>query len=97
MELVREKADMMGETEWMGLCSKVKKIVEYKKSDHVIDSLTDEIIIQVGGSDSESDEVSEGEIGDDTDDSQETDDDQREPLPCSSKSLKDYVEGEKPL
>lgn len=97
MELVREKADMMGETEWMGLCSKVKKIVEYKKSDHVIDSLTDEIIIQVGGSDSESDKVSEGEIGDDTDDSQETDDDQREPLPCSSKSLKDYVEGEKPL
>lgn len=97
MELIKEKADMMGESEWMALCAKVKNIEEdYKKSDHVVDTLTDEVIISVSASESESEEETE----EDTDSYQESSDDDSEVLsrPSTSKlSLSDFVEGVKPL
>lgn len=62
MKLVEEKANAMGELEWTALCEKVKNIEEeYKKSDRIIDDLTDEFIIHI--SENESDE-SETDIED---------------------------------
>ena len=100
MELVREKCNIMGESEWTALCNKVKNIEEgYRKSDHVIDTLTDEIIIRVADSESESESDDESE---DTDSNHESDsgDDDSEVMLCSSNStisLSNYVAGVKPL
>ncbi|XP_047543096.1 uncharacterized protein LOC125075400 [Vanessa atalanta] len=53
MELVKQKVDAMGSSEWQKLCSKVRSIEDdYCKSDHVVDQLTDQLVIQVGDSDS---------------------------------------------
>lgn len=55
MKLVEEKVNSMGEQEWTALCDKVINIEEeYKKSDVIMDDLTEKIIIHV--SDNESDE-----------------------------------------
>ncbi|XP_072940847.1 uncharacterized protein [Epargyreus clarus] len=77
MDLIREKCDMMGEPEWMELCAKVESIEdEYRTSDHVIDALTDEIIIRVSENESESE----------TEEETESSEDDSEVEPCSSTS-----------
>ncbi|XP_047030090.1 uncharacterized protein LOC124637570 [Helicoverpa zea] len=68
-ELIKEKVELMGASEWSKMCEKVKNIEEeYKRSDRVIDSLTEEFIIRVNSdSDSDSDFT-------DSDDEEEDDD-----------------------
>lgn len=58
VDLVKQKVNDMGATEWQKLCDKVKSIEDdYVKSDHIVDQLTDKIIIRVGeDSSSESDD-----------------------------------------
>lgn len=53
IELVNEKVNAMGPSDWKKLCDKVRTIEEaYLKSDHVIDEMTEEFIIRVGDADS---------------------------------------------
>ncbi|XP_046971055.1 uncharacterized protein LOC124538094 [Vanessa cardui] len=64
MELVKEKGDLMGAREWGLLYNKVKSIEEeYGKSDHIIDLMTDELVIR----------VSDDEDSSDSEESQESD------------------------
>ncbi|XP_060808779.1 uncharacterized protein LOC132903764 [Amyelois transitella] len=54
-DLVNEKVNLMGATEWGKLCTKVKEIeADYCKSDHVVDMMTETFIIRVGDDDTES-------------------------------------------
>lgn len=58
MELIQEKVNLMGPKECKVLYTKVKEVEdEYRKSDHIIDELTEQIIIN-----SASDSESESEI-----------------------------------
>ncbi|CAK1592281.1 unnamed protein product [Parnassius mnemosyne] len=90
MELVQQKVNEMGENEWGALCRKVIKIEEeYKKSDVVVDRLTDEFIIHV--SDDESDTESEEE----SDSSEDEGSDVSMEAPSTSKDV--FMEGIQPL
>lgn len=72
MELIREKVNLMGQEEWSALCRKVKEVEnEYRKSDHIIDEMTEQFIINTA-SDSESESESESDDYDD------------EPMPSTS-------------
>lgn len=54
-ELINEKVNLMGATEWGKLCTKVKDIeADYFKSDHVVDMMTEKFIIRVEDDDSDS-------------------------------------------
>lgn len=68
MELVQQKVNEMGENEWGALCQKVKIIEEeYKKSDAVIDRLTDEFVINaINESDSDSEEHCDSSDGEES-------------------------------
>lgn len=77
-DLVKEKVNLMATTDWNKLCQKVNQIEEqYRKSDHVVDTMTEEFIIHVGDDDSDSDEdrISDTEDADDLDDDTDDDDD----------------------
>ncbi|CAG4931131.1 unnamed protein product [Parnassius apollo] len=90
MELVQQKVNEMGENEWGALCRKVIKIEEeYKKSDVVVDRLTDEFIIHV--SDDEPDTESEEE----SDSSKDEGSDVSMEAPSTSKDV--FMEGIQPL
>ncbi|CAK1600754.1 unnamed protein product [Parnassius mnemosyne] len=66
-ELIHEKVNLMGATEWGKLCTKVKEIeADYCKSDHVVDMTTETFAIHIGDHDSDSDE--DGSSSDDSDD-----------------------------
>ncbi|GBP12807.1 hypothetical protein EVAR_6130_1 [Eumeta japonica] len=53
-DLVNEKINLMGATEWANLCTKVKEIeADYCKSDRVVDMITETFVIHVGDDDSE--------------------------------------------
>ncbi|CAH2093174.1 unnamed protein product [Euphydryas editha] len=53
-DLVNEKVNLIGATEWGKLCTKVKKIeADYCKSDHVVDMITETFIIRVGDDESD--------------------------------------------
>lgn len=82
IDLIKEKVNLMGPEEWKKLCDKVKSIEEsYIKSDHIVDVLTEELIIRVG----ESDE-SEDSTDVDFPESSEDEDFNMEPGPSSSSS-----------
>lgn len=91
MKLVEEKVNAMGEHEWTALCDKVIRIEEeYKKSDVVIDDLTDQFIIHVSENESE-EEDGDSEISEESDEESSSDE---EP----STSREDvFVEGVAPL
>ncbi|KAJ8728997.1 hypothetical protein PYW07_006693 [Mythimna separata] len=79
----------MGPEEWKKLCDKVKSIEEsYIKSDHIVDVLTEELIIRVGES---------GESEDSTDvdfpESSEDEDFNMEPGPSSTIPSSSMIEG----
>lgn len=97
IELVKEKVNLMGATQWETLCNKTKSVEEeYAKSDHIIDLMTEQFIIRVT---------------DDSSDSEETDDDDCEmsddnevplsscfhPRPSTSTSQEEFMEGISPL
>ncbi|XP_028165299.1 uncharacterized protein LOC114356372 [Ostrinia furnacalis] len=66
-DLVNEKVNLMGATEWGKLCTKVKEIeADYSKSDHVVDIMTETFIIRVGDDDSDSN--NDESLSDDSDD-----------------------------
>lgn len=74
IELVKEKVALMHADEWQALCNKVKNIEEqYAKSDHVVDMMTEQFIIQVNN-DSSSGESSDSDISDDYEVSSSSDD-----------------------
>lgn len=56
IELIQEKVLLMGYREWEILCKKVKEIEEeYAKRDHVVDLVTEELIICIDEDCSEDD------------------------------------------
>ncbi|PZC70602.1 hypothetical protein B5X24_HaOG215526 [Helicoverpa armigera] len=63
MDLVKEKVQQMGTDEWSKLCGKVKNIeADYIKSDHIVDTVTENFIIYASDdSDSSSDESDDEE------------------------------------
>lgn len=89
MELVREKVDAMGSDEWQKLCDKIKANEgEYRKCDHVVDCLTDSLVIRV---DEDSDSSSSSDSDEDA-----MDEDPAVPGP-SGTQLGAFVEGVVPL
>uniref|UniRef100_A0A2A4K5K9 Tc1-like transposase DDE domain-containing protein n=1 Tax=Heliothis virescens TaxID=7102 RepID=A0A2A4K5K9_HELVI len=72
MELIEEKASQMGENEWSEFCAKAMKIEDdYRKSDVVIDNLTEEFVTQVNNSSDNSDNYSDTNSEDDSESSEE--------------------------
>lgn len=68
-ELIKETVELMGASEWSMFCEKVRSIEEeYKRSDYVIDSLTEELIIRVND-----DSDSDGDFSDSDDDDSDDD------------------------
>lgn len=60
MELIEEKANQIGESEWSGFCAKAMEIEDdYRKSDVVIDNLTEEFVTQANDSTDNSDNYSD--------------------------------------
>ncbi|KAL0880990.1 hypothetical protein ABMA27_002142 [Loxostege sticticalis] len=92
---IQEKVLLMGAWDWQKLCKKVQDIEEqYAISDHVVDLVTEEFIIQVN-EDSSDDSIDES----DEDESASTDDrSSPEPGPTTSKRpCLDTIEGVTPL
>lgn len=66
-ELIKEYVELMGASEWSELCEKVRNFEEeYKRSDRVVDALTEELIIQ--NEDSDGDSHTDGDDDDYDDD-----------------------------
>lgn len=88
MELIKEKVNLMGQEEWSALCRKVQEVEgEYWKSDHIIDEMTEQFIINTA-SDTESETESESDGYDD------------EPMPSTSHGTQgadDFMLGISPL
>lgn len=73
MELIQEKVNLMGQEQGSALYRKVQKVEdEYTQSDHIIDEMTEQFIINTG---SDSENESESESDDNYDD---------EPMPSTS-------------
>lgn len=94
-ELVKEKVNMMGESEWEKLCTKVKTIEEdYKKSDNVVDLMTETFIICVED-DGSDDDFGEGSSSEDGNDDESMRDDEVASTSASSSSgfqvIQDYL------
>ncbi|CAB3256512.1 unnamed protein product [Arctia plantaginis] len=89
MELIREKVNLMGQEEWSALCRKVKEVEdEYRKSDHIIDEMTEQLFIINTASDSESEFESEN------------DDYDNEPMPSTlhgTQGADEFMSGISPL
>lgn len=95
VELIKEKVASMEAQEWVMLCKKVKDIEEeYTKNDHIIDRLTEEVIIHADtANDSSDSEITDGIISDDEDRMSTSDDDHGEVLlTCSEIKVEFDVE-----
>lgn len=73
MDLIKEKADLIGPGEWTQMCVKVNEIEEeYRRSDYVVDMLTEKFTVRVhddnSGSDAETPSVSGDDVSEDDED-----------------------------
>lgn len=72
-DLVNEKVNLMGPTEWEKLCTKVKEIeADYCKSDHVVDTMTETFVIHIGEDDDSDSNDDDENSSDDSDDEMAT-------------------------